>query len=69
MYPTPKIYNKHKRNKELELFCRLLKLKALFKDNEKNKLTMVEQIFKLQEEEKCTPNKKHHTVLTYIEAT
>ena len=67
--PTPKIYNKHKVNKELESFYRLLKLKALFKDNENNKLTLVEQIFKPQKKEKCTPNKNHHTVLTYIKAT
>ena len=66
--PTPKVYNKHKVNKELESFYRLLKLKALFKDNENNNLTMVEQIFKSQKKEKCTPNKKCHTVLTYIES-
>ena len=39
------------------------------KDNENNKLTSEEQIFKPQKKEKWTPNKSHHTVLSYIEAT
>ena len=30
---------------------------------------MEQQIFKPQKKEKWTPNKNHHTVLTYIEAT
>ena len=67
--PTPKVYNKDKLNKELESFYRLLKLKAYFKDNENTKLTTEQQIFKPQKKEKWTPNKNHHTVLAYIEAT
>ena len=67
--PTAKVYNKHKLNEELESFYKLLKLKAHFKDNENTKLTTEEQIFKPQKKEKCTPNKNHHTVLTYTEAT
>ena len=67
--PTPKAYNKHKLNEELESFYRLLKLKVNFKDSEKNKLTTEQQILKPQKKDKRTPNKKHHTVLTYIEAT
>ena len=63
----PKVYNKDKLNKELESFYRLLK--AYFKDNENTKLTTEQQIFKSQKKEKWTPNKNHHTVLTYIEAT
>ena len=67
--PTPKVYNKDKLNKELESFYRLLKLKAYFEDNENTKLTTEQQIFKPQKKEKWTPNKNHHTVLTYIGAT
>ena len=67
--PTPKVYNKHKINEELESFYRLLKLKAYFKDNENTKLITEQQIFQPQKKEKWTPNKNHHTVLTYIEAT
>ena len=66
---TPKVYHKNKFNEELESFYRLLKLKACFKDNENTKVTMEQQIFKPQKKEKWTPNKNHHTVLTYIEAT
>ena len=51
-----------KKNKELESFYRLLKLKAHFKDNEHNKLTTVEQIFQKQEKEEWTPNNSHHAV-------
>ena len=54
---------------KLESFYRLLKLKAHFKDNENTKLTTEEQIFKPQKKEKLSPNKNHHTVLTYIEVT
>ena len=62
--PTPKVYNKHKINEELESFYRLLKLKAYFKDNENTKLITEQQIFQPQKKEKWTPNKNHHTVLT-----
>ena len=67
--PTPKVQNKHKLNEELESFYRLLKLKAYVKGNENTKLTTEQQTFKPQKKENQTPNKTHHTVLTYIEAT
>ena len=67
--PTPKVYNKHKLNEELESFYRLLKLKAYFKYNENTKLTTEQKIFKPQKKGKWTPNKNHHTALTNIEAT
>ena len=67
--PTPKVYNKHNLNEELESFYRLLKLKAFFKENENTKLTTEHKIYKPQEKEKWTRNKTHHTVLTYIKAT
>ena len=67
--PTPKVYNKHKTNEELESFYRLLKLKAYFKDNENTKLTTEQQILKPEKKKKWTPNKNHHTVLTYTETT
>ena len=67
--PTPKVYNKDKLNKELESFYRLLKLKANFKDNGNTTVTTEQQIFKPQTKEKWTPNKNHHNVLIYIEAT
>ena len=67
--PTPKVYHKNKFNEELESLYRLLKLKAYFKGNENTKVTMEQQIFKPQKKEKWTPNKNHHTVLTYIEPT
>ena len=47
--PTRKVYNKHKPNKELESFYRLLRLKlimkAYFKVNENTKLATEQQIF------------------------
>ena len=49
---TPKEYNKHKLNEELESLYILLKPKAHFKDNENNILTAEEQIFKPQVKEK-----------------
>ena len=49
---TPKEYNKHKLNEELESLYILLKLKAHFRANENNILTTEEQIFKLQVKEK-----------------
>ena len=66
---TPKVHSKHKSSEELESFYRLLKLKAHFKDNKNNKLKAEEKIFKPQKKQKWTPNKKHHTVLTYIKVT
>ena len=62
---TPKVYNKHKLNKELESFYRLLEPKAYFKDNENTYF----KIFKSQKKEKQTPNKSHYAALTYIEVT
>ena len=53
---APKVCNKHKLNKELESCHRLLELKALFKVNENNKLTMAQQIFKHRR--RCTLKKK-----------
>ena len=67
--PRPKVCNKYKVNKELESFYRLLKLKALFKDNENSKVTLAEEIFKPQKKKKCSPNKIHNTLLTYIKST
>ena len=62
---TPKVYNKRKLNKELELFYRLLEPKAYFKDNKNTYF----KIFKSQKKEKQTSNKSHHAVLTYTEVT
>ena len=45
---TPKVCNKHKLNKELESFYRLLEPKAYFKDNENTYF----KIFKSQKKEK-----------------
>ena len=67
--PTPKVYNKHKLNKELGSFYRLLKLKAYFKDNRNTKLKREQQIFQPHKKEEWTPNTTHHTVLIYIKAT
>ena len=53
----------------MKSFYRLLKLKTYFKDNENTKLTTEQQIFQPQKKEKWTPNKNHHTVLTYTQAT
>ena len=68
-YPTPKIYNKHKLNEELESLFRLLSLKTHFKYNENTSGTTEKQIFKPQKKEKWTSNKNYHTVLENIEAT
>ena len=47
----------------------ITRTKSSFTDHEKNTLTMKDQIFKPRMKQKWTPNKNHHTVLTYIEAT
>ena len=47
-----------------------VKLKAHFKEQYNEKLNTEDQIFKPQrKKEKWTPNKNHHTIETYIEAT
>ena len=66
--PTPKT-NKQKLYIELESFFKLVKLKAHFKDQYKEKITTEDQIFKFQSNKKWPPNKNHHTIETYIEAT
>ena len=53
----------------MKSFFRLVKLKAHFKDQYNHKLNTEDQIFKLQNNKKWTPNKNHHIIETYIEAT
>ena len=53
----------------METFYRTIKLKRYFKDFNKNAIPTEEQILKQTSHKKWTPNKNHHTVLTYIEAT
>ena len=67
--PTLKVYNKRNLNEEMETFYRTIKLKGYFKDLNGNAVPTEEQIFKPTNHKKWTPNKNHHTVSTYIEAT
>ena len=67
--PTPSIFNKNQLNKEFDDFLRLIKLKAYFKDNNMDNSTTEEQLFKPKTNKKWRPDKNHHTVETYIEAT
>ena len=62
--PTTSIFNKN-----LDDFFRLIKLKANFKDNNVYNATTEDQLFKLKTNKKWRPDKNHHTVETYIEAT
>ena len=67
--PTPSIFNKNQLNKEFDDFLRLIKLKAYFKDNNMDNSTTEEQLFKPKTNKKWKPDKNHHTVETYIDAT
>ena len=66
---TPSIFNKNQLNKELDDFFRLIKLKAYFKDNNMYNPSTEDQLFKPKTNKKWRPDKNHHTVETYIEAT
>ena len=50
-------------------FFRLIKLKAYFKDNSMYNPSTEYQLFKPKTDKKRRPDKNHHTVETYIEAT
>ena len=65
MYKT----NKQNLYIEMEPSFRLIKLKAHFKDQYNEKSNKEDQIFKHHSKKKWTPNKNHHTIETYIEAT
>ena len=67
--PKPSMSNKNQLNKELDDFFRLIKLKAYFKDNNMDNPTMDNQLFKPKTNKKQRPDKNHHTIETYIEAT
>ena len=51
----------------METFYSRIKLKGYFKDLNGNSILTEEQMNKLLK--RCTPNKNHQTLLTYIEAT
>ena len=67
--PTPSIFNKNQLNEELDDLFRLIKLKTYFKDNNIYNSSTEDQIFKPKTNKKWRPDKNHHTVGTYIEAT
>ena len=46
-----------------------MQLKGYFKDTNENAILTEEQIYKLANHKKWTPNKNRNTVLTYTEAT
>ena len=50
-------------------FFRLIKLKAYFKDNSMYNPSSEDQLFKPKTNKKWKPDKNHHTVETYTEAT
>ena len=51
----------------METFYRTIKLEVYFKDLNGKAIPTEEKIFKPTNHKKWTPNKNHHTVLTYIE--
>ena len=53
----------------MQSFYRLVKLKVHIKDQYNEKLNIEDQISKHWSNKKWTPNKNHHTIETYIEAT
>ena len=53
----------------MQSFFRLVKLKAHFKDQYNEELNTEDQTFKPPRNKKWTPDKNHHSVETYIEAT
>ena len=53
----------------MQSFSRLVKLKAHFKDQYNEELNTEDQTFKPPRNKKWTPDKNHHNVETYIEAT
>ena len=53
----------------MQSFFRLVKLKAHFKDQYNEELNTEDQTFKPPRNKKWTPDKNHHNVETYIEAT
>ena len=53
----------------MQSFFRLVKLKAYFKDQYNEELNTENQTFKPPRNKKWTPDKNHHNVETYIEAT
>ena len=61
--------NKQKIHIEMKSFFRFVKLKAYLKVQYNEKVNTEDQIFKPQNNKKCTPNKNHRTIKTYIEAT
>ena len=61
--------NKQKLYIEMESFFRLVKLKTHFDNQHNETLNTEDQMFKPQSNKKWTPNKKYHTIETYIEAT
>ena len=67
--PIPSIFNKNQLNKELDDFFRLIKLKAYFKHNNMYNPTTEDQLFKPKTNKKQRPDKNHHNVEKYIEAT
>ena len=66
---TIKKFNKKLLDEEINDFYRHIKLKVHFRDNTKFKEQTEKEIFKKQANKKWAPNKNHHTVETFIEAT
>ena len=64
--PTPDVYNEQKRDKELQNFYRLIKLKGYFKNTENQQPNDENQIFKAKTKEKWTPAENHHSIETFI---
>ena len=67
--PAPRIFNKNQLSKELDDFFRLIKLKAYFKDNMYVYMYNPTKADQPKTNKKWRPDKNHHTVETYIEAT
>ena len=66
---TIKKFNKKLLDEEINDFYRHIKLKVHFRDNTKFKEQTEKEIFKKQANKKWAPNKNHHTIETFIEAT
>ena len=66
--PTQKTFNKKAFNKEINVFCRRIKLKGHFKDTTSHQKITEDEIFKKPSIKSRIPPKSHHTVETFIEA-
>ena len=67
--PSIKKFNKKLIDEDINDFYRRIKLKAHSRENTNVKEQTEEEIFKKPTNKKWAPDKNHHTIKTFIEAT